>query len=232
MGGDVGLVLQMRKRLRQMHQSASLSCKSAAFTRTGGWCYGPRRQGLLPSGHVPASMRVLTAFSDFITSERLIAPHAFRSISDFGAGVGQYKKATLAHSPNLKYKAYDGAGDVVEHTDGFVEYFDLTLPLALERTDWVMSLEVGEHIPNMYEGMVIRNLHFHNCKGVILSWAIIGQGGKQHLNCHSNKYIIRVFEALGYTYQNKTADTFRRREGNHPWFEQSLMVFRRRAPLC
>jgi hypothetical protein len=43
----------------------------------------------------------------------------------------------------------------------------LTLPLALPITDWVLSLEVGEHVPSASEGMLIRNIHRHNCKGVI-----------------------------------------------------------------
>ena len=226
MGGEVGLVSRMAKRLRQRHQAASLSCTGKnVSTSTGGYCLGPR-QSRLPYGHATASPRVVSALSDLIQSERI------RSISDFGAGVGQYKSATLARFPNLQYEAYDGAGDVEEYTKGFVKYFDLALPLALTKTDWVMSLEVGEHIPNMYEGMVIRNLHNHNCKGLVLSWAVIGQGGRQHLNCHSNMYLIRVFEALGYTYENKTTATFRRPEGNYGWFQWSVLVFRRRTPVC
>ena len=37
-------------------------------------------------------------------------------------------------------------------------------------SDWVLSLEVGEHVPSRYEDMYLRNLHAHNCKGIILSW--------------------------------------------------------------
>ena len=133
---------------------------------------------------------------------------------------------------SLQYEAYHSAGLVARCTDGFVRYFDMALPLALTKTDWVMSLEVGEHLPNMYEAMMVRNLHYHNCKGVILSWAVIGQIGRHHLNCHSNMYLIRVFDALGYTYDNKTTAIFRRPDGNYEWFTWSLMVFRRRTPAC
>lgn len=57
-----------------------------------------------------------------------------------------------------------------EYTQGFVEYFDLSMPLELPKADWVLSLEVGEHVPSNYEqAMLIRNLHHHNRKGVSLS---------------------------------------------------------------
>ena len=204
-------------------------------TSTGGYCLGFGAHAFIrgvagkrgyPRGHVSASARVVSALSDLIRSEGI------RSISDFGAGVGQYKAAVLSRSSDLRYAAYDGAGDILESTDGYVEFFDLTLPLALPKTDWVMSLEVGEHVPNMYEAMVIRNLHHHNCKGLILSWAVLGQLGRNHINCHSNKYIISVFEELGYTYDNTAAASFRLKEDNYWWFEKSLMVFRRKTPAC
>ena len=46
--------------------------------------------------------------------------------------------------------------------------------------------------------MVIRNIHVHNTKGIILSWAILGQNGHRHINNHSQKYVLNIFEQLGY----------------------------------
>jgi tryptophanyl-tRNA synthetase len=63
-----------------------------------------------------------------------------------------------------------GAGNIEEFTNGFLKFFDLTIPLSLPRKDWVFSLEVGEHIPHQFEGMVLRNFHAHNCKGIVMSW--------------------------------------------------------------
>ena len=46
---------------------------------------------------------------------------------------------------------------------GFVRYFDLTMEgLQLPRADWVMALEVAEHIPNGQEQTFVRNVHAHN----------------------------------------------------------------------
>jgi hypothetical protein len=40
-----------------------------------------------------------------------------------------------------------------------VKFADLTLPMAGEVSDWVMSVEVGEHIPHAFEKDLIRNIH-------------------------------------------------------------------------
>ena len=97
-----------------------------------------------------------------------------------------------------------------EYTQGFVEYFDLSMPLELPKADWVLSLEVGEHVPSNYEqAMLIRNLHHHNRKGVILSWSVIGQGGHSHVNNHSNDYIISLFNKLGYVEDLELKAKFR-----------------------
>jgi hypothetical protein len=177
-------------------------------------------------GHAGVAPRIVTSLQELILASNAT------SISDFGAGIGQYKRAIMERLPFVQYNAYDGAGNVVEFTRGYLSYFDLALPLALPKTDWVISFEVGEHIPNSYEGMVIRNLHYHNCKGLVLSWGVIGQGGRQHINCHSNAYLVNIFAALGYEYDSESANKFRQPEGNHKWFVNSLMVFRRKRPVC
>eukprot|EP00931_Biecheleriopsis_adriatica_P066632 TRINITY_DN40940_c0_g1_i1.p1 TRINITY_DN40940_c0_g1~~TRINITY_DN40940_c0_g1_i1.p1 ORF type:complete len:157 (-),score=11.07 TRINITY_DN40940_c0_g1_i1:158-628(-) len=144
-------------------------------------------------GHVGPALRIVDSL------EKLTASSNTHSISDFGGG----------RVPSLQYNTYDGAGNIVSFTHGFLNYFDLSMPVALPKTDWVISFEVGEHIPNMYEGMVIRNLHYHNCNGIVLSWAVIRQGGWNHINCHSNDYLIGIFSDLGYIHDKSTSSIFR-----------------------
>ena len=132
----------------------------------------------------------------------------------------------------LIYFGFDGAGDVEPYTSGLLKWFDLTQVLNNPVTDWVLSLEVGEHIPSKYEGMFIRNLHRHNCRGVILSWAILGQNGNMHINNHSNDYLTAVFGELGYHRDNVLETSLRNATDNYFWFEQSVMVFRRNEPVC
>jgi hypothetical protein len=180
----------------------------------------------IPKYHVKASSVVVEELASIIENENVT------SISDFGAGVGQYKYEILKRFPDLDYRAYDGAGNVEKYTHGFLNYFDLTMPLSLPKADWVMSLEVGEHIPAKYEGMMIRNLDRHNCKGVILSWGVLGQDGHGHVNNHSNEYIIQVFRELGYSYDVSTTTKFRASKGSYAWLTKSMMVFRRNTIVC
>eukprot|EP00585_Thalassiosira_rotula_P008075 CAMPEP_0196139394 /NCGR_PEP_ID=MMETSP0910-20130528/6686_1 /TAXON_ID=49265 /ORGANISM="Thalassiosira rotula, Strain GSO102" /LENGTH=331 /DNA_ID=CAMNT_0041400111 /DNA_START=135 /DNA_END=1127 /DNA_ORIENTATION=- len=215
---------------------------------TGGWCLlstanldsstmiiHDEVKFAIPNNHVPPSKRIVTELLAFIDKEKI------SSINDFGAGVGQYKHAILSERPGITWNSYDGAGNVHEYTQGFVDYVDLTLPLELPRSDWVLSLEVGEHVGSDYEAMLIRNLHHHNCKGIILSWGIVGQnGGHSHVNNHSNNYIISVFEELGYIedldLKKKLRNPDDNQDGSHglswssgvpktppPWFVVSII---------
>jgi uncharacterized protein (DUF2249 family) len=59
---------------------------------------------------------------------------------------------------------------------------------------------VGEHVPNQQEMTFVRNLHAHNRRGIILSWATLNQGGSGHVNNHDPRYLRDTFEELGYVY--------------------------------
>lgn len=218
-------------------------CGAAKILKRGGWCLeagnnpnnrvkitfgkdGANHSFNIPQHHVPPPQNMVSTLLDLIQKENVT------SINDFGAGVGQYKDQVNQHAPHVVHRAYDGAGNIGHYTHGFVDFFDLTFPLALEKADWVLSLEVGEHVPSKYEGMLLRNLHHHNCKGVILSWGIIAQGGNGHINLHSSEYIIDKFQRLGYSYDEHWTKLFRRGEGNYGWFTASTLVFRRNTPVC
>lgn len=169
------------------------------------------------------------------------------SIIDIGAGVGQYGHSLRAIDPAHDYRGYDGAGNVERVTSGFVRWTDMTSPrLALPKADWVMSLEVGEHIDSKYERHFARNLHTHNCRGLVISWAVLGQWGRGHVNNHGEGYIKRVFAELGYVYDVVATTALREQHirtgrttqvapapgvsGPYWWFAKSLFIFRRATP--
>ena len=186
--------------LAARHTQASGACRSAKVSAgaasqrlgldsglqvTGGWCLDTKRSPadafssvnlpngqsyFLPKPHVAADVGIVAFLHD------LLSPR-FLSVSDFGAGVGQYGRALLSKNSHHRWMGHDAAGNIEEATGGFVKYFDLSMPLSLPRTDWVMSFEVGEHVPPAQEMMVVRNLHAHNCRGIILSWAYLRKAG-------------------------------------------------------
>ena len=103
--------------------------------------------------------------------------------------------------------------------------------MSLPVTDWVLCLEVGEHIPSNMEGMVIRNLHAHNCRGILLSWGGLGQHGLNHVNLHDREYLVGIFTELGYIFDEEENEEFRQSlEGT--WFSDTIMILRRANPIC
>ena len=214
---------------------------------TGGstWIALPNGQGyhiprVADGMHVPADPVIVAVLTDL-----LIQPSGpSLSLNDFGAGVGQYGRALLSRDPSLQYRGYDGAGNVEAYTGGFVRFFDATASsLELPRADWLLSLEVGEHIPTEWEGSFLRNLHAHNCRGVILSWARLNQLGKGHVNNHETDYLADKFAQLGYFVNHQLTRDLRaqefvaadgsveRRPSWNTWFSRSALAVERHVPL-
>lgn len=192
---------------------------SSTIAKSGGWCLRTKstrrwydnftfvhhgsQSYYLPHPHVAADSRIVDYLVHLLRTCRdppACRDARFLSLNDFGAGVGQYGRALLAVDPRFQYRGYDGAGNIADVSDNFVGFFDLTIPLSLPRADWLLSLEVGEHIPSRLEEKVIRNLHAHNCRGLILSWAYLGKPGVGHVNNHGSVYLVKLFDELGYTF--------------------------------
>lgn len=158
------------------------------------------------------------------------------TVYDFGGGVGQYCHALVASTPSVRCAAFDNAGNVEAVSDGFTTWFDVGQPLWLPRASWVISLEMAEHVPNQFEPMLVRNLHASNCRGLILSWGSIGGHGGGHgdANLHSKKYLIALFESLGYKHRLNMSRAALMRPtspaARHAWFDDDLVgVFERRT---
>lgn len=145
-----------------------------------------------------------------------------RTVSDFGCGNGSYVKALRASGVDIH--GYDGN----PHTKNYpsCEILDLSIRFDVGVVDWALSLEVGEHIPKRFEDVFLDNLHRHNRRGVVLSWAVPGQSGDGHVNCQSNEYVRTKMSALGYKTDLSTEWALRV-VATIPWFKNTLMVFRR-----
>jgi len=180
----------------------------------GGWCLDVSRRAhdkysvaalahssyFLPKPFLAADSAIVALLSTLLRrcDDLLCSSWRSYSLSDFGAGIGSYGRSLLDVDKRYRWAGYDAAGNIEDASNGFVRFFDLTIPLSLPRTDWVMSVEVGEHVPPSHEWMVVRNLHAHNCRGIILSWAYLGKTGVGHVNNHSPSYLEELFAALGY----------------------------------
>lgn len=146
------------------------------------------------------------------------------SLYDFGCGHGLYTKYFIEN--NFICHGYDGNPYTFTITNGLCNVLDLSIPINLLPLDFVLSLEVGEHIPKQFESNFIQNLHKHNTKGIIVSWAVKGQGGNGHVNEQNNDYIKQQFLDLGYE-NNIDQEKILRNSATIPWFKNTIMVFTR-----
>jgi len=222
-------------------RSLTGSMKGHTGLPNGGYCLHeavpPRPNVTLPGGRsYRQPLEYMYTADGIIVAALLELLSTGRSLSDFGAGVGEYGHALMSLDPTVRWFGYDGAGNVEAWTNDFVRWFDLTIPLSLPRTDWVMSLEVGEHIPSSAEHMVLRNLHAHNCRGIILSWAVLNQIGFDHINNHRNEYVIHQVTQLGYVLNHTLTSRLRSGRpvaGIKTWrWLRKVMAFDRIEPLA
>lgn len=150
-----------------------------------------------------------------------------KSLVDFGCGMGNYVKTFQEN--NINAAGFDGNPNTPELTNNLCKVLDLSIPQNFDEPfDWVMSLEVGEHLPQQFESIFIENLHNNNEHGIVLSWAIKGQGGHGHFNEQNNDYIKSKICGLGYMNDIETENELRNKS-TLPWFKNTIMVFRKLA---
>ena len=168
-------------------------------------------------------------------AEALSILFAGRSVLDLGGGLGRYTRYFRERRPRLvgKARCFDGAPRVELATGGLCRHMDLARPqLALARApaDWVLSLEVGEHVPARFTGPFLDNLHRANRHGIILSWAVPGQGGYHHTHELPNSEVVALVEGRGYRHDAALTKFLRGRAvgwASCRWFRNSLLAFRR-----
>lgn len=156
----------------------------------------------------------------------------FRSppkIIDLGCGRCDYVNGLLSHGFDVV--GVDGNPATGEYCSDPERILirDLSKPLDLDQQfDFVMCLEVGEHIPAQFEDALFQNMD-RLCRSggiVLLSWAVEGQPGYGHVNCHNNAYVKSKFYAMGYENAVEHEDIFRQ-QTQLWWFRDTLMLFKK-----
>ena len=172
-------------------------------------------------GHVYDN-RLAMAIGEFLKKQNV------KNLVDFGCGMGDYVK--LFHSMGINCDAFDGNPNTEMLTNGLGKVLDFSSQFDLSKKyDCVLSLEVGEHIPKEYEKIFLDNITIHARNMIILSWAIVGQGGTGHVNCQNNEYIIEKMRERNFFYDKFTSELLRTQYSSASWFEKTIMVF---CPAC
>jgi len=163
---------------------------------------------------------------------RYLIPHvlpAESSLGDFGALDGQYSR-WLNDTGLVTAFAFDGVQGVSELTGGAVNQVDLATTLRIawhpDPFDWVLCLEVAEHIPPEEEGIFLENLNRHARAGMVVSWAPPEIEGEGHVNCLPKEESRKRVEMLGFR-QDEAATAALRGAAHVPWIAASVAVYRR-----
>lgn len=155
---------------------------------------------------------------------------AGQTVVDFGCGLGDYVKAFRASG--IDADGYDGNPQTGILTDGVGQVLDIAAPVDLNRQwDWVTCLEVMEHIPAEYEEAALDCLDRHCRKGIVLSWAVPGQGGLGHFNMQPESYVIGRMAALGYRV-NMESSRLLREAATLVWFKKNTLVLEKEIGEC
>jgi hypothetical protein len=142
-----------------------------------------------------------------------------------GCGTADYTKQFI--SKGFKCEAYDGNPNTNLLTEGIGNVLDFSYSFDLKKKfDCVLSLEVGEHIPKEYEKTFLDNVCNHSKNFIVLSWAVLGQGGDGHVNCQNNDYVIEQLKLQGFDYEYEYSNSLRN-SSTASWFKNTIMVFKK-----
>lgn len=153
------------------------------------------------------------------------------TIVDLGCGTGWYVK-TLKNA-DFTVDGFDGnpyteyLSNIIMQDGAHCYQLDLAKEIRFkEKYDMVLSLEVGEYIPEKFENIYISNL-VNNCKSyLVMSWAIEGQKQDGHINCRKNEYIIDKIKKAGFV-ENIPLKNYLRNIAELQRFKETLFVFQK-----
>ena len=156
-----------------------------------------------------------------------------KSVIDVGCGVGTWLSVFQAHGVE---DVWGIDGDYVDKNaieipkERFLT-FDLKNPFRLNRQfDLVVSLEVGEHLPNECAETFVDSLT-KLAPVILFSAAIPFQGGTQHVNEQWQDYWVKHFQKKGYVAIDCIRNRVWENERVEFWYAQNMLVFAKREYL-
>jgi len=150
------------------------------------------------------------------------------SVIDIGAGIGRYVE--WLNTEGHRAWGVDNIEDIGKLSSGRVWKYDLSSDpvfFNLKNEQWGICIEVGEHIPPELEAAFIENVSKCARNGLIVSWAVLGQRGKNHINCHSTEYVANRFGRWGW-HLDEGATALARVMSGKGW-DKKLLVFKRES---
>ena len=156
-----------------------------------------------------------------------------KSVIDVGCGVGTWLSVFQAHGVE---DVWGIDGDYVDKNTLEIpkEKFltiDLKSPFKLNRQfDLVVSLEVGEHLPQECAETFVESLT-QLAPVILFSAAIPFQGGTDHVNEQWQDYWVKNFQNKGYVSIDCIRNRVWENERVEFWYAQNMLVFAKREYL-
>ena len=199
----------LTQKARKLGQTLCETNANRAVSETGGYC-------TKSVSSYKFDKNFAEALSSYLVGKR---------VANFGEGSGKYREHIITLNKVKSYDGFDGAPFVEENTDGKLKFLDLSLPIYhLQPYDWIISVEVAEHIPKEFESIYVDNIVRHAKEGIIISWAIPGQIGLEHVNLRSFEYVKSLFESKGYRHLENDSKKLKE-SSKFGWIRQNLNIF-------
>uniref|UniRef100_A0A7S2Y1H1 Methyltransferase type 11 domain-containing protein n=1 Tax=Fibrocapsa japonica TaxID=94617 RepID=A0A7S2Y1H1_9STRA len=194
-------------------------CEGRKISSTGGFCLTKKK-------NIGGNQMKDEKLADFLGNNVFSG----YTVMDLGAGLGHYG-VLFRENPNVKsWVGYDGAMNVQEQTKGLVRFMDLTQPHASDErpcvgADWVLSLEVAEHIPVVHTDAYLRNIRCRARVGAVISWGRPEQkGGLGHVNTRTESDAIAAVERWGFKVDWELTNAARA-TATLPHFKKTVVVY-------
>lgn len=152
-----------------------------------------------------------------------------RSLLDVGCGEGKGIDRCL----DLGIRAIGVDLGVVEESRGWFVRHDLHDPLDLGVSfDWVLCLEVAEHLEAAAAGTLCDSIVRHVAKPhgrLFFTAAVPGQHGPGHLNCQPLQYWRTLLESRGLVWlaieSQQLSGLWTKAAPRAPWYGRNLQIF-------
>lgn len=148
------------------------------------------------------------------------------SVIDFGCGVGTWLKTAEEYGAEYTVGV---EGEWVDKSlfvaNGELRVKDFEKKLAIEeKFDLAISLEVAEHISLESSKRFVDDI----CASsdlVLFSAAVVGQGGRGHVNEQNQSFWVGLFEANGYKCMDVIRPAIWNEDEIEVWYKQNTFVF-------
>lgn len=142
---------------------------------------------------------------EIVCGKELVYLYKFRSIVDFGCGIGSFLLG--ASHLNAEVKGYEISAYASTYIHSsmrpHIKYTDCAKPMKTKKYDCALCIEVAEHIEEKDSRQLIENIT-NASDFVIFTAATPGQEGTGHINCHEKEWWCDLFEEFEFHYTHET----------------------------